>query len=325
MSSGRTIKVYLADGLPDGLRTAEIINWTGKVIVVARAQLSALASRSEAQRTGIYMLVGDDPNNPNQERVYVGESDNVYKRLTQHDGDDKKDFWTRTVVVISKDENLTKAHVRYLESRLISLGSQAGRAMMDNGTAPPLPSLPESDVTDMEFFLNQVQTLLPVLGFPFVQPLPTISSPIPTAPVNTPTPSPLSPIFTLSTTDGVQAEAQEVGSAFIVRANSTARASATQALGTTYQRLRDDLRATGKLQDDLQSNLWVFAADVPFDSPSAAAAVINGYNVNGRKYWKLQGSTLTYGDWKQQQNTAEPSLAVGNQNGTLVAALDQDE
>jgi hypothetical protein len=87
------------------------------------------------------------------------EGDNVLTRLTKHDADEAKDFWTRTVVVTSKDENLTKAHVRYLESRLVQIIAQANRAVLANGTAPPAPPLPEPDVADMEFFLAQVQHL----------------------------------------------------------------------------------------------------------------------------------------------------------------------
>lgn len=108
--------------------TAEIINWTGKTIVAPRSKLSDLAKREETKRAGIYLLVGDDPENLSKKRVYVGESDNVFERLKNHQKDVTKDFWTQTVLVISKDENLTKSHVRYLESRLIELISKAKRA-----------------------------------------------------------------------------------------------------------------------------------------------------------------------------------------------------
>jgi len=119
--NGRTIRIYLADGTPGGILTSEIINWTGKVIVAPRSELAELKKRAEVSRTGVYFLAGQDLIEANKERVYIGESDNVWERLSQHNQDDKKEFWTRTVVVISKDENLTKAHVRYLESRLIIL------------------------------------------------------------------------------------------------------------------------------------------------------------------------------------------------------------
>ena len=44
----------------------------------------------------------------------------------------------------SKDENLTKAHVRYLEGRLIEQAKSAGRALVMNGQSNG-SKLPESD------------------------------------------------------------------------------------------------------------------------------------------------------------------------------------
>ena len=55
---GKTIKVFLADGNPKGVLTAEIFNWTGKVLVAPRSQLEKLVKRVELDRTGIYVLVG---------------------------------------------------------------------------------------------------------------------------------------------------------------------------------------------------------------------------------------------------------------------------
>ncbi|MEL6164777.1 MAG: GIY-YIG nuclease family protein, partial [Cyanobacteria bacterium J06628_3] len=169
---GKTIRIFLVEGTPNSILTAEIINWTGKVIVAPRSQLPELATRNEAKRTGVYILAGEDPENSIKERIYIGESDNVFKRLTDHNKDDNKEFWTRTVLIISKDENLTKSHIRYLESKLIQLAQQARRGTINNSTAPETPSLPESDTADMEFFLSQVQMLLPVLGFTFALPVP---------------------------------------------------------------------------------------------------------------------------------------------------------
>lgn len=153
--AGKTIRLYLVNGIPSGVLTAAIINWTGKIIVAPRSQLAVLASREEVkQRTGVYALVGPDPESPHRDRLYVVEGDYVLTRLTAHDKDEAKDFWTRTIVVISKDENLTKSHGRCLESRLINLLMQAGRAIVTNGTNPPTNPLPEPDVADMDYFLE---------------------------------------------------------------------------------------------------------------------------------------------------------------------------
>jgi hypothetical protein len=73
-----------------------------------------------------------------------------------------KDFWEKVCVVTSKDANLTKGHIKYLESRLINIAQQGGRCELLNGTDPGYDNLPEADRSDMAFFLAQIQNLLPV-------------------------------------------------------------------------------------------------------------------------------------------------------------------
>jgi hypothetical protein len=113
-TSGKTIRLFLVDGSPSGVLTAEIMNWTGHVLSAQRASLVEILRRPEANRTGIYFLVGSDPDRLGQSIVYIGESDNVGDRLTQHNRDEGKNFWESTCIVTNKDANLTKAHVRYL-------------------------------------------------------------------------------------------------------------------------------------------------------------------------------------------------------------------
>lgn len=113
--TGRTIRLFLVDGSPNGGLTAEIMNWTGHVLSAPRASLVEVLKRAEANRTGVYFLVRSDPERLGQSVVYIGESDNVGDRLAQHNRDDSKNFWETTCIVTNKDANLTKAHVRYLE------------------------------------------------------------------------------------------------------------------------------------------------------------------------------------------------------------------
>ena len=111
---------------------------------------------------GAYLLLGDDEKAVGNPRCYIGEADIVADRLRYHQRD--KDFWDRVVVITSKDANLTKAHGRYLESRLVELATRAGRVNLDNNTTPAVPALPEADASDMDYFLSQLQIVLPVLG-----------------------------------------------------------------------------------------------------------------------------------------------------------------
>jgi len=289
---GRTIRIYLVDGVPTGILTAEIINWTGKVIVAPRSQLAELAKRDEAKRTGVYCLIGPDPENPGKDRVYVGEGDNVLTRLSSHDNDETKDFWTRAAFVISKDQNLTKAHGRYLESRLIEMAQQAGRATVANGTAPTPPPLPEPDVADMEYFLDQVQMIFPVLSFGFLQPKPSAAAKEGLASIESPT-------FVL-TVKGATARAREIGGEFVVLQGSQARKEGTKSW-TSYKSLREQLLEDGKLVDGQEPDYYIFAEDVGFSSPSAGGAVVNAGNINGRISWKVEGIGQTYQEWYDEK------------------------
>ena len=107
--TGKTIRIFLAGGEPTGILLAEISNWTGKVLVAPRSQLDQLSKREEVRRTGVYLLVGPDPDDPSRAPASTGEGDNVLKRLLRRSWDEAEDFWERTVVIVSKDEDLTSS------------------------------------------------------------------------------------------------------------------------------------------------------------------------------------------------------------------------
>lgn len=300
MSTGKSVRLFLADGTPGGLLTAEIMNWTGHVVAAPRSELAALLKRPEVARTGIYILLGDDPESLGGQLGYIGEGDDVGKRLYQHarpEGMNGKDFWNLAVVLTSKDMNLTKAHARYLESRLITLALAAKRARLTNSTAPPPIALPEADVSDMEYFISQAKIVLPLLGVNILRSTVAHSSG-PSA--ETSDSMPESPVFRLGMpSEGVEATAQEIDGEFTVREGSTAR---RKWVGTThaYQQLREKLEGDGTLMPSADDKKVLFARDFVFASPSAAAAVVLGRVSNGREAWKTDGSRIPYGEWQNR-------------------------
>ena len=155
------IHIFLADGLPDGLREVEKLGWTGHALVCPRSRFPEAKAQEEFARTGVYVLVG-----PSEEgdlpAVYIGEGDPTRPRLEQHYRE--KDFWTSLIVFTSKDKNLNKAHVQYLESRLVALARGAKRSVLDNGNTPQLPTLARPDAAAMETFLEEMLLIYPLLG-----------------------------------------------------------------------------------------------------------------------------------------------------------------
>jgi hypothetical protein len=305
--TGKTIRIFLADGEPTGILLAEISNWTGKVLVAPRSQLDQLSKREEVRRTGVYLLVGPDPDDSSRALAYIGEGDNVLKRLLRHNKNEAKDFWERTVVIVSKDENLTKSHVRYLESRLITLAHDAHRAKLTNDTAPDPIKLPEPDVADMEAFLAEVQMILPVLGFDFTQPKPTVATARPTSEV--------SPVFLLKRV-GVVARAQEIDGEFVVLSGSTMRKD-TVSSGKAQVPKRNQLLADGILAASDDPKFLLLTEDVALASPSAAAGLLMGSSVNGRINWKVESTGQTYAEWQDAKLVAS--------GVAMDAAADDDE
>lgn len=297
MPAGRSIRLFLVDGTSNGLLTAEIMNWTGHVLASSRSKVSELIQRPECARTGIYFLVGPDPENPFLTRVYVGESDDIARRLRQHNRPETqggKDFWERVCLVTSKDMNLTKAHAKYLESRLIAIASAAGRCVLENGTAHEYRSLPESDLADMAFFLDQIRTILPVLGFEFLHETVKVSSAGSSF-------SPQSAVLRFNLhlpTLGIEAEGQEVDGEFVVLKGSQAR-ERWVGVPSGYQALFEQLVASGMLVLD-DKGRRCFTENCSFSSPSAAASVISGRAANGRVKWTVQGSSETYAEWQER-------------------------
>lgn len=133
------------------------MNWTGHVLSGRRSDRGDLLRRPEAQRPGVYLLLGDDDVAVGGVRCYIGEAEDVADGLRNHQR--TKDFWDRMVVITSTDESLTKGHIRYLESRLIELAAKASRVELENGTQPPRAPLPEADRSDMDFFVDQLHAV----------------------------------------------------------------------------------------------------------------------------------------------------------------------
>lgn len=269
-----TIKLFLPRGDAKGLRTGEIINWTGFAIAAPRTELDQLLQRDELNRSGIYILTGTDPISGSP-RVYIGEAEIIRERLKQHKS---KEFWISAIVFVSKDENLTKAHVRYLESRLLTEATQVGRFTLEQNQAGG-SKLPESDRADMEVFLSHIQQLLPVLGSDLLIPIVQPSAKTP----------PGGLLF--CRIKGAEARGQRTADGFVVFRDSTAvldeRPSAESYPYVIAQ--RKQLIADGTLVQ--KDSFLVFTKDAEFSSPSAAAAVIHGGSANGLIAWKTEDGT----------------------------------
>jgi len=274
--SSATIKLFLVYGDAKRLRTAELSNWTGKAVAGPRSELDGVLAREEAAKSGVYFLSGIDSES-GKSAVYVGEAESIRERLRGHLD---KDFWNHIVFFISKDENLTKAHVRYLEGRLIEQARSAGRALVMNGQSSG-SRLPESDREDMEIFLEKIHQLMPVLGADALLPIGSAFEVRAKRQI------------LICEIKGLKATGYQTPTGFVVLKGSQAvlkeRASAHQYPYTLASRRK--LIEDGTLVED--GGNFRFSRDSEFSSPSAAATVVHGGSANGLVAWKSKdGKTL---------------------------------
>lgn len=161
MSEGFTIKIFVPDGDPDGVRIVERMNWTGLGLVVPRNKWMETKGRPELSQAGVYILVGWEEGEEDLPTIYVGEGDIVKHRIESHFK--KKVFWDQAII-FTAGNRLNKAYVKWLEHALVKQAKQANRSKINNDTKPNPPALSEAELADVKVFLGEVLQILPIVG-----------------------------------------------------------------------------------------------------------------------------------------------------------------
>lgn len=293
---GRTIQLFLVNGTPSGLRKATIHGWTGIVFVSGASSFSEMTNRDEVDRTGVYILTGPDPERALGVRVYIGSGNSISERIKQSAL--KRDFWEAAITVTTSDDDLSKGHAEYLESRLIDMTVESGRVTLDNGTQPETGRrrLPEADRANMEQFLVNLSTVLPVIGLEMLKPQPRA-----TRETTKPAADRIrdEAVFEMRHKSRIKAEAVEENGEFVVLEGSQALVD-TGYVQQTYGALKQKMVDDAVLVPD-GCGVLKFLKPYSFSSPSAAAAVVLDRNSNGRLEWKVKGEKQSYHDWQEAQ------------------------
>lgn len=157
-----TIRIFVPDGDPEGVRLIDRMNWTGVGITFPRSKWSEVSQRPEFQRTGVYILVGYEDEDSNIPTLYIGQADPVRNRIDNHI--QSKEFWDTGIVFVSGSGGLNRAHVTWLEYALIKRANETKRCVLDNGNSPQEPALTEAEKADTRGFLNEILQVLPLVG-----------------------------------------------------------------------------------------------------------------------------------------------------------------
>lgn len=275
MKFGKTIKIFLIDGEPNGRMSCELSNWSGKAYKIPRIKVKDCIDRNDLISTGVYLLFGKDEEG--KDLVYIGEAESILKRLNQHLN--QKDFWNEAVIFISKDENLNKAHVKYLENRLHDIALSAKRYKVENSITPTQSSISESDRAEMEEFIENIKMLVNTLGHKVFDEKRDFK------------PKQKLEVFIIKAARGADGQGEPTSDGFVVFKGSKAASTIVNSMTPSFIKFRQKLIDEGVLIDKIE--YFEFSDDYIFSSPSTAAVIVMGRNANGLAEWKLKnGKTL---------------------------------
>jgi hypothetical protein len=281
MKFGKTIKLFLIDGDTNGRLTCELSNWTGKAYKLPRNLIKICTDRPEIQTTGVYMLLNKSADLSEKGQLYIGEAENIFNRLTQHVKE--KDFWNEAIVFISKDDNLNKAHIKYLENRLHDIACSANRYELINNQKPTQSSISESDKAEMEEFLSNILTLVSTLGYNAFEQIRQVDTKVQTDNEED--------LFYISATRGANGIGKTTSEGFVVFENSQVADPITNSYPKTMKKLRDTLISESVIVKE--NDKLIMKRDYLFSSSSSAAMIIMGRSANGLTEWKMKsGKTL---------------------------------
>ena len=287
MKFGKTIKIFLIDGEPNGRMSCELSNWSGKAYKIPRIKVKDCVDRNDLVTTGVYLLFGKDEEG--KDLVYIGEAESILKRLNQHLN--QKDFWNETVVFISKDENLNKAHVKYLENRLHEIAIIAKRYKVENSITPTQSSISESDRAEMEEFIENIKMLVNTLGHKVFDEKRDFK------------PKQKQETFSIKAARGADGQGEPTSDGFVVFKGSKAASTIVNSITPGFIKFRQKLIDEGILINKIE--YFEFSDDYIFSSPSTAAVIVMGRNANGLSEWKLKsGKTLK--DFETNDKTSLP-------------------
>lgn len=273
MTFGKTIQLFLLDGTPNGRWICELSNWTGIAYKIPRTRVKESEARAELSSPGVYFLFGRDET---KERplIYIGEAENTIVRLKQHL--DKKDDWNEVIVFISKDANLNKAHVKYLENRFHSIAMECSRYTVENSTKPTKSAVSEAEQAQLEEFIYNAKILVNALGHKAFEPYAEYTKGN----------SDNEQFFYVSAGTG-KARGIPTSDGFVLLKGSPIHTTSANSLNIGIKRKVEESREKGQIVDN------VLHEDMLFSSSSAAAAFAAGYSISGPQQWKTaDGKTL---------------------------------
>ncbi|MDO4412302.1 GIY-YIG nuclease family protein [Cutibacterium sp.] len=287
MAFGRTVQLFLMDGSPKGRIKCSLDNWTGKVYLIPRTELTRSKDRVDLSQTGIYLLFGTDTET-GDEKLYVGQArerkngNGVLARIAEHLGEEKLDYFTHAIVIIDSTNSLGPTEISYLENAFYQQAVAAGRVQTINGNDPSPGNVTEEKKAALDEFIANSKILIGSLGYRVFDAVDDAKTVIPAPMDSTPNAEPLLHLKCAS----ASGDGRQTTDGFVVLAGAKLRLrmtdSAPESAKKNRQRFADRISASGEL-----------LRDTLFTSPSAASNFLIGSSTSGKVTWKDEaGRTL---------------------------------
>lgn len=266
MAYSKSINLFLPTGTAEGPIELEMLNWNGMVIKIPRKEVASY-SDVELNKPGIYFLFckKDD----DRQAVYVGEAENLLKRLKQHindyNSDKEKYYWQ--VAVCVKGSDLNKALIRYLEDFYCRKIRQSSKYELLTLKSSPKIILKRAEQAAMEEFADNINMLIGTIGYKVYEDS---------------TDDAKDRIYFYCRGKGeTDAKAYYSERGFVVTAGSKISTCSTSKTfqESSYKKILDTLIKNKIIVDG------IFVKEYTFSSPTAAADVVLQSYVSGNEYW----------------------------------------
>lgn len=287
---GKSINLYLMDGIAVGRIKCTLANWTGVAYKLPRTELDKCTERDDLRQSGVYFLFGSS-DQTGENVVYIGQAgsrkngEGILFRLQEHKRNPDKDYWTEAVVFTTSNNSFGPTEISYLENRFCNMASSAKRYIVKNGNDPTSGHITEEKESELEEFIDNARIVMGTLGHKVFEPLtiermqPSINMPVIVDEL-------LLFLKRKSRKSGkvIEAKCKQTSEGFVVLKGSHIETIDSDSIppGIKESRQAAVIDANGVLQKD-----------VLFRSPSYAAAFVVGGHTNGLTDWKtIDGKTL---------------------------------
>ncbi len=152
----KTINLLLYDGNLNGVISIEDSSWnSGELYSSPRESVSDLLNTGACNKYGVYLLLSE-------EMVYVGQSSDLAKRLSQHMIG--KDWWESAVVLTTKDDSLNHSDIDYIETVLIEKAFAIKRLDCDNKKKGNPPKVDKFRKVILDQYLEEALFVMQLIG-----------------------------------------------------------------------------------------------------------------------------------------------------------------